>query len=247
MSFRKGTISAETIEKMRKAKLGTHPVVSQIEKERRRKKCLEYNVSDIGRENSRKNITKCINTAGIHKKPKTEDHKRKIKEGQKCRNPRQFWKGNIAEIENRRIQESIKWCKSEEGRKSSSVTSKERWDKLTKDERRNILKPAIISSFNGNKRFFNTKPEKEMKRCLNELGIKYEFQYPVEDIKHCYKADFYLPLYNIILEVDGIWSHNYPDGTELDNIRINELEDAGYRVLRFWENEFDAKSVWREI
>lgn len=86
-----------------------------------------------------------------------------------------------------------------------------------------------------------------MKRCLNELGIKYEFQYPVEDIKHCYKADFYLPLHNIILEVDGIWSHNYPDGTELDNIRINELEDAGYRVLRFWENEFDAKSVWREI
>jgi very-short-patch-repair endonuclease len=51
----------------------------------------------------------------------------------------------------------------------------------------------------------------------------------------------------VILEVDGVWSHNYPDGREIDYIRNQELEDIGYRVLRFWEGQFDAQSVWREI
>ena len=40
---------------------------------------------------------------------------------------------------------------------------------------------------------------------------------------------------------------NFPDGTEKDFRKNLELEEAGYRVLRFWEGEFDAKSVWEEI
>src|SRR4030042_744934 len=99
----------------------------------------------------------------------------------------------------------------------------------------------------GNGIWFNTNPEIDMKRCLKELGIKYIFQYLVENIKHPYFADFYFPLYNIILEVDGKEVHNYPDGTEKDYRRLLELEAAGYRVLRFWEGEFNSQSIWKEI
>jgi len=95
--------------------------------------------------------------------------------------------------------------------------------------------------------FCDTKPEIEMKRCLNELGISYEFQFPVWEIEHRYVADFYLPLYNLIIEVDGKGWHNYPDGKEIDRIRMKELEEKGYRVLRFWENEFDSNKVRGEI
>ena len=94
---------------------------------------------------------------------------------------------------------------------------------------------------------FNTKPEIEMKRCLEELGIHYIHQYPIRSIKHMYHADFFLPLYNVILEVDGKDWHNYPDGTEKDAIRTKELEDKGFRVIRFWEHEFDAQKVWKEL
>ena len=69
----------------------------------------------------------------------------------------------------------------------------------------------------------------------------------IENIEHCYVADFYLPLYRIILEVDGQWKHNLPNQLEMDRTRTNELEEAGYRDLRFWEDEFDAQSVWKEI
>jgi very-short-patch-repair endonuclease len=90
--------------------------------------------------------------------------------------------------------------------------------------------------------FFNTKPEIEMKRCLKELGIHYEFQYPVKNIEHCYIADFYLPLYNLIIEVDG---DTHPN--KKDEVRTKEMEETGYRLLRFKNGEFDAEKVWREI
>jgi len=114
--------------------------------------------------------------------------------------------------------------------------------------------------------FFNTKPEIEMKKCLIELGINevklndwklqkskhngqniFIHQYPVENIEHCYCADFYLPLYNLVLEVDGRYRHNYPDGLKIDLERTQEMEDVGYRVLRFWEDEFNSQIIWKEI
>jgi len=96
----------------------------------------------------------------------------------------------------------------------------------------------------GDGYFYNTPSEIEMKRCLNENGIKYDFQFFVGNINHPYYADFYLPLYNIILEVDGD-IHNSKNS--LDETRTKELEEIGYRVLRFENNKFDSRSVWREI
>ena len=117
--------------------------------------------------------------------------------------------------------------------------------------RRGGLKGALVLHTKypqkGDGFWFNTKPEKEMKRCLEENGIKYEFQKIIEFPKYFYKVDFYLPLYNTVIEVDGKWCHNYPNGTSKDKLKIENLENVGYRVLRFWEDEFDVLSVWREI
>lgn len=99
-------------------------------------------------------------------------------------------------------------------------------------------------SINGEGYFFNTPSEIEMKRCLKENGTEYVFQYFVENIKHAYYADFYLPLYNTIIEVDGR-IHNFK--RDKDEIRTQELEEVGYRLLRFENGGFDAQTVWREI
>jgi len=111
-------------------------------------------------------------------------------------------------------------------------------EKLSQDRKGKTPKNIMDNCF-----FFNTKPEKEMKKVLDELKVEYEFQFPVWNIKHCYVADFYLPLYNTIIEVDGKWFHNYPDGREIDHVRTQELKSVGYGVLRFWENEFDLSKV----
>jgi len=132
-----------------------------------------------------------------------------------------------------------------------SLGMKRCWAEMTDEERskreESLSLAGIKSLREKNGPFFNTKPEIEMRRCLRENGIKYIQQYPIGNIKHAFVSDFYLPLYNIILEVDGKYWHSYPDGRDIDHIRTKELEDIGYRVLRFWEGEFDAQSVWREI
>jgi hypothetical protein len=122
-----------------------------------------------------------------------------------------------------------KWCKTPRGKE----TAKKAYLAMLK---------VLNFSLSGEGYFFNTPSEKEMKRCLKELGIYYEFQYFVKDIKHNYYADFYLPLYNIIIEVDG---EVHPK--KLDDLRTLEMEEKSYRVLRFKNWDFDARSVWREI
>ena len=82
-----------------------------------------------------------------------------------------------------------------------------------------------------------------MIEILSTLGYKFSHPYPVWGIKHAYPADFYIHDLNLIIEVDGRYYHNYPIGTEKDAIRTQELKEAGYKVLRFWEGEFDIEKV----
>lgn len=107
--------------------------------------------------------------------------------------------------------------------------------------------------------FCDTEPELEMKRILNSLNIKYEHNIRM-NIPHSYHCDFYLPEYNCVIECDGILFHGHPkkfkpddiiplvkmkakDKWELDALRTRELQDKGYKVLRFWEDEFDEEIV----
>jgi len=96
--------------------------------------------------------------------------------------------------------------------------------------------------------FSNTKPERELKKILEKYNIKYIHQYPVLNIKHRLCADFYLPEYNLIIETDGIYWHNYPNGKEIDKIRNKEMIEVGYKVLRLWETEVkNEKNVLLKI
>jgi very-short-patch-repair endonuclease len=98
--------------------------------------------------------------------------------------------------------------------------------------------------------YYNTRIEKEMKAILVKIlpkEIEIISQYAVWDIEHGCIVDFYIPVFNLVIEVDGKIVHNYPNGREIDHIRTKELEEAGYRVLRFWEDAFDEESVMESI
>jgi len=51
-----------------------------------------------------------------------------------------------------------------------------------------------------------------------------------------YVADAYIEP-NIIIEVDGEYWHNYPDGREEDRKRDKELESVGYEIHRYWAKD----------
>jgi very-short-patch-repair endonuclease len=88
----------------------------------------------------------------------------------------------------------------------------------------------------------NTKPELSFKDVLNQLNVNYIHNYPVWKIEHMYPADFYLPDHNLIIEIDGTYWHNFPDGREIDHIRESELVSAGYYVYRIWDTSLPWNS-----
>lgn len=92
-----------------------------------------------------------------------------------------------------------------------------------------------------------TLPEKQMQKILSNLAIPFIPQYHVSDIKHDYLADFFLPKDNAIIEVDGKYWHNFPDGKEIDGVRNKEMADKGYTVFRFWEGGFSEQDVLKKL
>lgn len=83
----------------------------------------------------------------------------------------------------------------------------------------------------------DTSIEIKIQNFLKELEYEYYTHHYVNEIKHSYQCDIYVPLLNLIIECDGNYWHKYPVGTEIDHIRTIELNEKGFNVLRLWESE----------
>ena len=93
-----------------------------------------------------------------------------------------------------------------------------------------------------------SKLETTFQNILLEQNIENIHSYYAKPIKVFY--DFYLPKYNILIEVDGDFYHcsplKYPNGpickTQEKNIKRDKqknqwAQDNGFKLLRFWEND----------
>ena len=63
-------------------------------------------------------------------------------------------------------------------------------------------------------------------------NLKFKRQQPIGD----YIVDFICKEAKIIIEVDG-GQHNEPENIEYDKTRTEYLNNLGYKVVRFWNNE----------
>ena len=63
-------------------------------------------------------------------------------------------------------------------------------------------------------------------------NLKFKRQQPIGD----YIVDFICKEAKIIIEIDG-GQHNEPENIEYDKIRTEYLNNLGYKVIRFWNNE----------
>jgi len=117
-------------------------------------------------------------------------------------------------------------------------------EKYKQTQRIKTLERLINST---NPRFTNTKPERRFKQFLDTIGVTYIQNYPVFRIKHSYPVDFFLPEYNLVIEVDGTYWHNFPCYTEKDLIREEELMREGYAVYRIWEDMIDIIEELPEV
>jgi len=76
---------------------------------------------------------------------------------------------------------------------------------------------------------------------LIDLNINFKQQFRIEN--KCY--DFYLPNYNILIEVDGRYWHNRNDSIINDKYKNELAKRYNYKLVRIWDDEIDI--VWRLI
>lgn len=114
-----------------------------------------------------------------------------------------------------------------------------------------------INEMKNNGRFYYTSAEKKMINVLNELNIVFKTQLRIENSFY----DFYLPEYNIIIEVDGDYWHANPELYDYDHldqrqakhvIKDHKKEELAkkynYQLYRFWESDFNnMESVYQKM
>ena len=131
---------------------------------------------------------------------------------------------------------------SRTGKKHSQFTK----DKMSDSAIKNIIKSGKVK---------RSKLEYKFETLLELLEVQYNHSFYIPSIKKIY--DFYLPDYNLLIEVDGDFWHcnpiNYPEPTcrtqEIniinDKFKNEWAEENGYKLLRFWEDDINnnIKSV----
>lgn len=82
----------------------------------------------------------------------------------------------------------------------------------------------------------DTSIEVKLQNSLKRLGIPFEKHKIMDEIYHKYRCDIFISP-DIVIECDGDYWHNYPNGNRIDKIRTTEMKNKGYSVLRFWERD----------
>jgi very-short-patch-repair endonuclease len=87
-----------------------------------------------------------------------------------------------------------------------------------------------------------TSAEIRFKRKLSTFNFNFNFQKPFDDGKKLYIADFYIPLFGLVIELDGGY-HSTLKQQEYDHTRNEWFEKRGYNVWRMTNEQADAMSV----
>jgi hypothetical protein len=122
------------------------------------------------------------------------------------------------------------------GRKHSEETR----EKMSESAIENILKTGRVK---------RSKLEFKFEGLLTGLDVEYTHSYYIPSIKKIY--DFYIPSYNILIEVDGDFWHcnpkSFPNPTcktqeinlENDQYKNQWALENGYALIRFWEHDIN--------
>ena len=87
----------------------------------------------------------------------------------------------------------------------------------------------------------DTKIEVKFQNELQNRGIKFQKHKPITNIENKYQCDLLIEP-NIVIECDGNYWHKYPNHSEKDITRTNEMREKGYMVFRYWETEINSNT-----
>jgi DNA mismatch endonuclease (patch repair protein) len=107
----------------------------------------------------------------------------------------------------------------------------------------------------------DTEPEVALRSALHRLGYRFRKDHPVRIGRRLIRPDIVFTKRKVAIFVDGCFWHGCPihgrqpkencdywlpkleENSRRDRAQTAALEDAGWRVLRFWEHEDAQKAV----
>lgn len=94
------------------------------------------------------------------------------------------------------------------------------------------MKKHRIHLMNINLFHKNTKPEVKLQEELKRRNIKFDTHKNIENI--C-RPDIIIPEVKLIVQVDGDYWHDFPNGLYRDHLQDKQLREKGWDILRLWE------------
>jgi len=120
------------------------------------------------------------------------------------------------------------------------IQSTETREKMSQTAIKNLLKTGKVK---------RSKLELKFEGVLVGMGLNFKSSFYFPEVKKIY--DFYLPEYNLLIEVDGDFYHCHPikfTEPQYEIQKINIINDKfksewatqnGYKLIRFWESEIN--------
>jgi len=244
-----------------------HPMKGKHHSEETKKKMSESHKGAIFSEEHRNNIS--LHRKGIvfseeHKKKISESTRkvmlgRKVTWGDKISKARKGIKFSEEHLKNLSISHKGKKpinCHTPEAIKKRTKTriekdnykhTAETKEKISKSLQGHIPSKETIIKLKLARRtqvrpFKDTSIEIKIQNFLKNLKIEY-LPHKYMNISHGYQCDLFIPSKNLVIECDGDYWHNYPNGNERDHIRTKELKAKGFSVLRLWERNIRKMDI----
>lgn len=222
-----------------------NPFQSDICKE----KIKETNLKNLGVENpsqsrecQEKKIATCIKKYGVDNYAKSNESKEKYK--QLCQ---EKWGVNNS-FQAKECKEKIKetciekygvdyYVRSETFKEQSKQTCLETYGYEYYQQTQEFL-DRTYNTRKRNNTFCSSNAEIGLMNWLNENGYTFVYQYVSE--LYPYKCDFYLPDYNLYVEIQGCWTHGGHPFDENNKNDIKKLEDWKLKNSNFYMSAIDT-------
>ena len=179
-------------------------------------------------------------TKGMTGRRLTEETRKKMSQARKGKVRSESFRANISKALRGRIF-------SEEWRRKLSLSHT---GKVPSLKTRKKLSEATSRRLASGDCFKPTRWENEVSSWLKERGIPFTYNYQIPESPHPY--DFFLPDFNLLIELDGCYWHPcqvcYPSFSDVQKEAIeNDLRNtqialnSGYQLLRIWEHDSGKK------
>jgi very-short-patch-repair endonuclease len=128
-----------------------------------------------------------------------------------------------------------------------SVGQSRYWNDGRREHFRMLANTGVVGVFrNKNWKYHSTSIENFFIDECERLNIAYKKQYPIEKYGHQY--DFYIPEYNLLVEMDGEYFHNLPNQKIKDLDQMQRCIELDYDIIRITDKQIKQnKNIIVEI